>query len=313
MASGLHVGIDENGLGPRLGPMVVTSVVARVTDGALPILTEKPTGGLADRLGDSKVMVAHGNMDLGEAWARAVAGRMAHTIDSPDDLVNAISFETRTELRAQCPEHVRDQCWSAEGEAFEANGRLVRAVISDLDDLRGRGVDVIQARSSIVCTRRLNDERSSGRSRFDVDLHAMERMILRYRERLGEDLDVVCGKVGGYARYSDAFGPLAGRMHAVVEQGPARSAYRFPDLGTIAFVRDADAGHILVSMASIVGKWVREILMARIVRFYANVGGVPPSASGYHDPVTAKLVAATAIVRTKRAIPDTCFMRTEAT
>jgi len=311
MPSGLHIGIDENGLGPRLGPLIVTSVVARVRPGAEAILTEKPQGGLADRLGDSKVMVAHGDVALGEAWAQAIAHRMKQEAECPDDLVNAIALQTRTDLRASCPAHVREQCWNAEGEAFEAKGRQLRAVGSDLDDLAARGVDVIEARSSIVCTRRLNDERAAGRSRFDVDLHAMERMILYYRERFGEDLDVVCGKVGGYARYPDAFGPLAGRMHAVIEEGAARSAYRLPGLGTIAFVRDADAGHLLVSMASMVGKWLREVLMARIVRFYAGGAGVPESASGYHDPVTEKFVAATALIREKRRIPETCFARAE--
>jgi ribonuclease HII len=311
MPSVLHVGIDENGLGPRLGPLIVTSVVARVADGSDAILTAKPEGALAERLGDSKVMVSHGNMDLGEAWARAVVDRMGHKAECPDDLVNAVAFETRTFLRAPCPAHVRDQCWSPDGEVFEANGRLVRAVASDLDDLGARGVDVIEARSSIVCTKRINDEKAAGRSRFEVDLHAMERMILHHRERFGEDLDVVCGKVGGYARYAPAFGPLAGRMHAVIEEGAGRSSYRFPGLGTIAFVRDADAGHVLVSMASIVGKWMREILMARIVRFYSSVAGAAPSASGYHDPVTEDFIAATAIVREKRKVPGTCFARTE--
>jgi hypothetical protein len=312
MASAVHVGIDENGLGPKLGPLVVTSVVARVADDARARLGETPSGGLAERLGDSKVMVSHGDMDLGEAWARAIAARMGHDVDEPDDLVNALAFETRTDLRARCPSRAREQCWSADGEAFEANGRLVRAVASDLDDLAARGIDVVEACSSVICTKRLNDERAAGRSRFDVDLHAMERMILSHRQRSGENLDVVCGKVGGYAHYAPAFGPLAGRLLAIVEEGPARSCYRFPDLGTVAFVRDADSAHLLVSMASLVGKWMREILMARIVRFYAGVSGAPPSASGYHDPVTERLVGATTLVRAERRIPETCFARTEA-
>jgi hypothetical protein len=128
MASGLHVGIDENGLGPRLGPLIVTSVVARVADGATAILTDHPVAGLAERLGDSKVMVSHGNVDLGEAWARAVAGRMGCRIDCADDLVDAFSVDSRTELRACCPSQTRAQCWGTDGEAFEAKRPLVRAV-----------------------------------------------------------------------------------------------------------------------------------------------------------------------------------------
>ena len=32
-------------------------------------------------------------------------------------------------------------------------------------------------------------------------------------------------------------------------------------------------------------------------------------ASGYHDPVTARLVAATSLARKAREIPDECFAR----
>src|SRR5258707_12835052 len=98
----------------------------------------------------------------------------------------------------------------------------------------------------------------------------MERIVLDARERFEGELQVVCGKVGGYARYSDAFGPLAGRLHAIIEEGAKRSSYSFPGLGIISFVRDADAHHLLVAMASMVGKLRREVLMGRIVTFYGH-------------------------------------------
>src|SRR5262249_26383823 len=64
------VGIDENGLGPRLGPLVVTAASAFVPDpeGAKRTLG-KPRGKLKERLGDSKELVAFGDSKLGEAWA----------------------------------------------------------------------------------------------------------------------------------------------------------------------------------------------------------------------------------------------------
>ena len=190
-----------------------------------------------------------------------------------------------------------------------AGDDLVARVSDDLARLAKKGVDVVGVRSSLVCTKRLNDERSRGRSRFDVDLHAMERIVLDTRERVVGDLEVVCGKVGGYARYSDAFGPLGGRLHAIIEEGAKRSAYSFPGLGIISFVRDADASHLLVAMASMVGKWIREVMMSRIVRFYGHHENEALDASGYHDPVTDRFVAATALVRKKKDIPGACFER----
>ncbi len=61
-------------------------------------------------------------------------------------------------------------------------------------------------------------------------------------------------------------------------------------------------------MASMVGKWVREVMMARITRFYGHEKG-ELGASGYHDPVTDRFVAATALVRKKSRIPEACFER----
>ena len=310
-ADRFRMGIDENGLGPRLGPLVVTAVVARVTEEGDAIAGRKPRGSLARRLGDSKAMVSHGDVALGEAWARALGARLRLETSGPDALIHALALDTRQELRKMCPSHVEAQCWNTDREAFEAESDMVAKVTHDLERLAEKGVEIVAVRSSVVCTKRLNDERARGRSRFDVDLHAMERIVLDTRERVVGQLDVVCGKVGGYARYSDAFGPLAGRLHAIIEEGAKRSAYSFPGLGTIAFVRDADASHLLVAMASMVGKWIREVMMARVVRFYGVERDAALDASGYHDPVTDRFVAATALVRRKRSIPESCFERAE--
>jgi ribonuclease HII len=303
------MGIDENGLGPRLGPLVVTAVWAKVSPQGDPIAARKPRGALAKRLGDSKEMVSHGNVALGEAWARAIARRIGLDAGDPDELIHGLALDSRAELRKPCPSHVEAQCWNTEREAFEAQDDLVVLVTRDLDRLAAQGIDIIGVRSSVVCTKRLNAARLEGRSRFDVDLHAMERMFLHARESANMNVDVVCGKVGGYARYSDAFGPLAGRLHAIIEEGAKRSSYSFPGLGIISFVRDADAHHLLVAMASMVGKWIREVLMGRIVRFYGHGNDEGLGASGYHDPVTERFVEATSLVRRRRAVPDTCFER----
>jgi ribonuclease HII len=303
-------GIDENGLGPRLGPLVVTGVVARARDEqALRVAESKPRRGLSARLGDSKALVGHGDTALGEAWARAVAMRAGIPFGSPDELVHALAIEPREALRLRCPDGHVDQCWGARGEQFVAEDKLVTAVAKDLDKLEKAGVEVVRADLSVVCTERINDAVARGLSRFHVDLHAMERLALTFVRRHGE-ARVTCGKVGGFDRYGPAFGPLAGHLHTVLEEGRARSAYRVLGVGEIAFVRDADASHLLVCMASLIGKWVRDLLMGRVVRYYRASDPELPIASGYHDPVTARFVKATALVRATRGVPTVCFERT---
>jgi hypothetical protein len=204
---------------------------------------------------------------------------------------------------------VEAQCWSAEGEAFLAPDALVHAVEGDLDRLEGKGITVLGARSVILCPLLMNEGKEAGKNRFVLDLHAMERLILELRELAGEELLAVCGKVGGFGKYGPSFGPLSGRLHTVIEEGRARSAYHFPGLGEIAFVRDGDDSDLCVAMASMVGKYLREALMARVVRFYRREQPELDDASGYHDPVTQRFVKATELLREKRKVPDRCFER----
>ncbi len=62
-------------------------------------------------------------------------------------------------------------------------------------------------------------------------------------------------------------------------------------------------------LASLVGKYVRELSMLRIhLDLRAHVPALG-AASGYHDPVTTRYIVATALVRRERQIPDDCFER----
>jgi ribonuclease HII len=326
----LRIGIDENGLGPRLGPLVVTAVIARSfgfgADAHARVsghqrAEQRARGALRTRLADSKKLVSHGDTALGEAWARAIAQRMAGRAErtgpgrspglptTPEDLVRALSLDSPAALRRPCPGAHEAQCWNTEGEELVAEAKLVQTIEKDLAKLESQGVDVIRAACIITCARRLNEGVARGLSRFDVDLHCMERLALHVRECEGSDVVAICGKVGGFDRYPQAFGPLGGRLHTVLSEGRARSEYALAGLGRIAFVRDADDSHLLVSMASLVGKWVRDLLMARIVRHHRAALPDLPDASGYHDPVTTDFIERTRLVRRSRALPDDCFTR----
>ncbi|HVU02657.1 MAG TPA: hypothetical protein VHE30_12935 [Polyangiaceae bacterium] len=301
-----RAGIDENGLGARLGPLVVTGVLARVTEQGDRLLSRKPPRRLRDDLGDSKELVSHGDVALGEAWARALGRGPAR---SPAEIVASLCLESEEELRSPCPSHVAAQCWSAEAEKFVAEDSDVERIRGHLRFWAERGVEIVSVTSSVVCTKRLNDAKGSGGNRFVSDLHAMERLVLSFRRTAGEDLVAVCGKVGGIEDYSRFFGPLSHGLHAELGRSRAKSAYLFPNVGEVRFVRDADAKDCLVMLASIVGKWAREVLMARIATHYRGTDPESVSVSGYHDPVTARFVDETALLRKKRRVPDDCFER----
>jgi hypothetical protein len=224
-------------------------------------------------------------------------------------------LEGATALREPCPKHAERQCWSPSAETFVADSELVDRVRVARSELAARGLSIVGVRSSVLCTKRLNQSKAKGHNRFVVDLHAMERLVLALRDHAGADVTAVCGKVGAMADYSRFFGPLGGWLHVVLERERERSSYRFPGLGELSFVQDADSQDVLVMLASLVGKWVRELLMARVASFYSDDVAVEEirRPSGYNDPITARFVEATSLVRKKRRIPDTCFERDRAT
>lgn len=305
MAHDHRIGADENGLGARLGPLIVTATLARVTEDGHRLLEKRPPKRLRSDLGDSKELVSHKDFALGEAWARALVGDVA----TPAELFERLALEGVPALQKPCPNHVRGQCWSASNEAFVADDSTVERLKGHLARWQARGIEIVDVRTSVVCVKRLNEARNVGHSRFVADLHAMERLILALRERAGGDVFAVCGKVGGMGDYSKFFGPLSMRLHSVLASGRARSGYYFPGLGELHFVRDVDSRDQLVMLASMVGKYVRELLMSRVSSFYAPDEEEIRRPSGYHDPVTERFVLATALHRRKKKIPDSCFER----
>jgi ribonuclease HII len=305
LASPFRIGVDENGLGSRLGPLVVTAVLARIDGDGEKVLSRKLPRSLRSSLDDSKRLVSHADVRLGEAWARELAPGDAAT---PGELFESLSLEGGSVLRKPCPAHAEAQCWNAERETFEAEPALLRKVARHRALLRTRGVELVTVKTSVICTDSLNRARTAGRNRFVVDLHAMETLVLALRRVAQVDVRAVCGKVGGIAEYSRFFGPLGGWLHNVLGEEAARSHYRFPGVGELAFVRDADASDPLVMLASLVGKYVRELFMARIASHYLPKAE-EPRPSGYHDPVTARFVDRTALVRKRRKMPDRCFER----
>lgn len=298
--------MDENGLGARLGPLVVTGVLCEVDEqGARALARPLPRSIRAD-LDDSKRLMSHSDYALGEAWARALIGP---SVATPEALLDRLLLTGRETLSAPCPSHVRAQCWGADAEAFLADDALCARIARHRAQLEKRGIKLLAVKTSWLCTKHLNEQRERRLSRFTVDLHAMESLVLALREVAGAPVHATCGKVGGIGAYERFFGPLSGRLRTVLEEGQGKSAYFFPGIGEVSFVRDADADNPLVSLASLVGKYVRELSMARITRFYPSRADADGGASGYHDPVTQAFVDRTALLRRRKKVPVTCFER----
>jgi ribonuclease HII len=304
------VGIDENGLGPALGPLVSTAATLR-----MPRYEPEALAALGASLGihDSKQTSAFRKMRAAESLALATAEALSGKAPANvDDFLAALSLDSLPDLQAPCPSsEAREQCWSSCAPLPAFGGDLAEGRRM-LDGLGRAHAEVVSVRTVVNCVRRLNDALDAGRNKLLVNLTAFERLSLAARECVSEDVDVYCGMIGGIRDYETRFSRLAPRAVTKVDEGVRGSIrYDVSGLGRMRFSIDADAGHLPVAFASMIGKYVRELTTGRIVAYYRALDPRLEDVSGYHDPRTRAFVAASAPVRHDKAIELRCFLRTK--
>jgi ribonuclease HII len=305
----LVIGVDENGLGPLLGPLVTTSVSVQ-----LKRYQSARVSSLGRELGidDSKATAAFGRMAVAEGLALAVLER-AHG-QLPKDVeafLSLLLLDTPELLRTRCPSASLPQCWSIP-IALPCFGGDVDEGRRTLDSLARRGIQILRAKSAVACTRFLNDRLNEGQSRVEVDLELMERLVLDARAHAAEDLYAICGMVGGIRNYVEKMRHFP-RADVSVRRAPSGTlAYDVTGVGQVRFEIDADQNHFPVALASMIGKYLRELWMLRHNRFYQARDPELLDVSGYHDPVTRHFVRASELLRKELGVSDACFLRDSA-
>jgi ribonuclease HII len=300
------MGVDENGLGPVLGPLVTTAVGLELGRYHTARLSN-----LGRELGvdDSKATAAFGRMAAAEGLALAVLEALHGCLPGDaDELLGRLLLDAPELLRERCPEASRPQCWSV-GLALPCFGGDVAQGRQTLRALARRGVRVVRAKSAVACTRFLNDRLARGQSRVEVDLELMERLVLDARAGLGAELHAVCGMVGGIRDYPSKLRHFARDKVRARRAALGSLAYDVEGVGQVRFEIDADQRHLPVALASMIGKYVRELWMLRHNRFYQARDPELLEVSGYHDPVTRRFIAASELLRKRLGVEPACFLR----
>ncbi len=123
---------------------------------------------------------------------------------------------------------------------------------------------------------------------------------------------VFVDRLGGRARYAgrlqEAFGDC---MVWSLEEGADVSRYTVESPGgkmEVAFVVKADSKHLPVALSGMTAKYVRELFMGRLNRFFAELAPGAESTSGYHGDA-GRFLEATAAAREGLAIDDELLIR----
>ena len=246
-------GFDENGLGPRFGPLVVTGVLVELSGEEETLLANHP--GPVD---DSKRIFKRdpGSYAVGEAIALAILSGAGIEVGDTDELRGGLDLPSDLPL----PE-TRLPIWCRDGE------------------LQKLGVRVMGIRTRAVPPATLNKT-----NKFN---HTVSSMIELGQGLMPIDLCLL-GKVGGRKFYGSFLWNAFGDGLATMREEASESTY---ELGGTRwrFARDADAIYLPVAMASVVGKYLRELVMLELnarAGFFSRI----PYCSGYPgDPRTPEL------------------------
>jgi ribonuclease HII len=283
------VGMDEAGYGPNLGPFVMTSAACRVPDTlvrgdlwrVLKSAVRRPDEASDQRLliADSKVVYNPSRgLRLLETGVLAVLSAQASTLG-----------ELLPRLSGTCEELPRERWFTGRSGLPQAAGLddLHRSAALFAGACRDAGVAWGPIRAVIVCPSRFNALLDRHGTKGAVLADSMAELLRYHRDHLpGDDaVSFHVDKHGGRNTY-------AAQLHHALEEGmvvatletSARSSYRVVaarrDL-RFTFQPRADQEHFCVALASMVAKYLRELLMGEFNRFWLEqVPGLKPTA-GY--------------------------------
>jgi hypothetical protein len=321
------IGVDEAGYGPNLGPFVMTAVACRLPDEraeddlwqvlrpAVRRHGEPDDGRLL--VEDSKLVYAAPRGLLGlEAGVLALvrgAWRVARGANQPapvlGQLLDHLCPAARSELGCECwytgttplPLEVKA------GTLGAAADRLARA--AGEAGLCWGGV-----RSVVLCPSRFNAVLDRWGSKGVVLGLALAELL-----RGGHDPDegtdpvaFVIDKHGGRNNYAALLQEaVPDGMVLAEEEGRERSVYRVIGLRRpvrLTFTPRADAGHLCVALASMVSKYLRELLMREFNTFWQrHVPGLKPTA-GYPGDAT-RFFAAIRPAAARLGVPEAALWR----
>jgi ribonuclease HII len=288
-----HIGIDEAGYGPNLGPFVMTLVACRVADDRddadlwdrMKVCTRRAKEDADHRLivADSKEVYspANGWGALEKTALSALSGGFFGSAAALEHLLGALASDEVAALRQEAW-FVGDTTLPTEVAADE----LAVAVESWRQGSEDAGVTWGFCQSAIVPAPRFNDLIDKWDSKGAVLSVALTQLVQRcLQQTSAEPMRFIVDKHGGRNAYSAVLQhAFADGFVLAEEEGSARSVYRVEGLDRtvrITFMPKADVEQFNVALASMISKYVRELLMREFNRFWlTHVPGLKPTA-GY--------------------------------
>jgi ribonuclease HII len=289
------VGIDEAGFGPILGPLVVSSSTFSVPHNLIgadlwQILRKSLANKrrhLAGRLLICDSKKAYNKSSGTKHLERTVLACLKCLGKEPAALTELIKL-----LCPDCLERLSGYPWYREAgdcciSADPADIALASAVLAD--DLIANGIKLFQLKSCCLDVAHYNKMVSSVKNKSRVLFTSTSQLIKNAFDNFaGDELQIVVDRQGGRVRYRASLQRMFEGMELkILSESPSASSYELQSDGKkmrLHFVVDADARFLPVSLASMVSKYLRELLVSNINRYFAaHCTGLKPTAGYWKD------------------------------
>jgi ribonuclease HII len=289
---GVLVGIDEAGFGPILGPLVVSS-----TAFSLPArhLTSDLWQTLRKSLGDKRKGLAGRLLvtDSKKAYNKSVGTR--HLERTVLSVLKCLGSEPATlgelieRLCPGCLERLNVYPWHAGAgnrllSADGADKQIASAVLAS--DLAANGMALLGLKSCCLDVAYYNNMVAAVKNKADVLFTATSTLIKNaYDNFAGDDLQIIVDRQGGRAHYRKNLQRMFDGLELrILRESPTTSSYELrqaPKRMRVHFVVGADGRFLPVSLASMVSKYIRELLVGNINRYFAAFGTDLKPTAGY--------------------------------
>ena len=294
----VYAGIDEAGYGPMLGPLCVGCTIFVLRD-------HDPAEGPPDLWRQLRPAVCRQPSDKRRRVAVDDSKKLKGPRDGPAHPLRhlergVLSFcpfgdrppATDDELFTQLHTLVPDRPWFAGPSAVPVGStpdelRIARARLQRELDRCGVCCEAIACRA--IDVEEFNGAVDAAGTKAQVNLDAAIRILERIWTRYpSEHPRVIVDRHGGRTQYATLLAEgLAGARVEVVAETDTLSRYRLDrdgSLMTVSFAVAGDQRFLPVSLASMTAKYVRDLLMLRLNRFFqGHLPQLRPTAGYFQD------------------------------
>ncbi len=285
-------GIDEAGFGPILGPLVASSSVFRVPDnlvwanlwGILHASVSEKRSGLKGRLlvVDSKKAFTR---SLGiKQLRRTVLAVLKHLGNEPATLTELVSA-----LCPDCLEQLSEYPWYKRVADYPLGGDEgdIGIATSMLRmDLAKQDIELVGLKSRCLEVAHYNKMVAAIKNKAKVLFTAVAQLMQWVMDEFGsEDLEIVVDRQGGRSHYRRElqlmFADFALR---VIREDQNRSSYEMikgKRKIRVHFIGGADSRYLPVALASMACKYLREVLVDNINRYFTGFNPAIRPTAGY--------------------------------